>query len=103
MLEGGISYDKLMNNNPLGNIGSSSGSDGTGQPLGNGGMVQGSNIGEVNKEFDAKKAGVSNALQNYATGIQNIANSANSFGTNFNPQTMPIAPLQTNLYNYLTR
>nr|DAY81786.1 MAG TPA: hypothetical protein [Caudoviricetes sp.] len=107
MLQGGVSYDNLMNNNPLGSMGGSSGSGGAGQSLGNGGMVQGGNApgiwGEIKKEVDARKAGVSNALQNYATGMQNIASSANSFRTNFNPQTMPIAPLQTNLYNYLTR
>lgn len=107
LLQGGVSYDNLINNNPMGNGGGTGGSSGFGQSMGNGGMVQGGSApgmwGEIKKEVDARKAGISNALQNYATGAQNVAMAANSFRTNFNPQTMPIQPLQTNLYNYLTR
>ncbi len=54
MLQGGISYDNLINNNPLGSIGGASGSGGVGQSLGNGGMVQGGSApgfwGEIKKK-----------------------------------------------------
>ena len=98
-LQGGVSYDSLFNNN-----------SGAGQSMGSGGMVQGGNapgfFGEIKKEVDARKAGITNAMANYANNLGKIDLAANSFRTTFNPSMTPIQnvqPLQSNLYNYLVR
>lgn len=127
LLQGGVKYNDILNNNAGGvsqGAGSSgfsnslsggvsmsgSSSNGAGSSLGSGGMVQGGNApgiwGEIKKEVDARKAGLSNALENYADNTGNIALAANSFRSNFMPSMAQIAPLQqtqSNLYNYLVR
>lgn len=108
LLQGGVNYDNILSNGGGASMGS--GGNNAGSSLGSGGMVQGGNApgiwGEIKKEVDARKAGLSNALENYADNTGNIALAANSFRSNFMPTMAQITPLQqtqSNLYNYLVR